>query len=58
MVDTFGRFVVGAVLGSILTAAAGSIAVSFGAQSFNGVVVAAFVGVVAGAASIVGGVLR
>lgn len=55
--DVFNRFIVGAVLGSIFTAAAGAAVASFGIGSVNGIVVAAFVGIVAGAASVAGGAI-
>jgi hypothetical protein len=55
--EVTNRFIAGAALGSILTAAAGAVAASFGMGSVNGIVVAAFVGVVAGAASVVGGAI-
>lgn len=51
------RFVAGAVTGAIVTAASGAVLAAFGTVSVNGIVVAAFVGIVSGAASVIGGVM-
>lgn len=52
------RFVLGAVLGSILTAAVGAVIASFGVTSLNGIAVSLFVGAVAGAAGVIGGAFK
>lgn len=55
--DIVNRFIAGAVTGSIMTAASGAALAAFGTVSVNGIVVAAFVGVVSGAASVIGGAI-